>query len=131
VVSDVSQGRTEELRAAFTRKVPKRVEPVLAQMAQALEPSERILDAVTGSWRRGQDCAVVLTSRQLLIGGGGDLQAYPLASVLEASLQERWRKGDLTVRMIGQVADVTGIHLDDARQIERNIQTGIRLRSAT
>ena len=107
--------------------MPKGLDQNLVEMAQSLDPTEQILDAVAGSWRHSRNCAVVLTSRQLMVGGGSVLQFFPLTSGIEATLLEKWRSGELTVRMQGQVADVKGIHLDEARAITQHIKTGVRL----
>jgi hypothetical protein len=117
---------TDDLRRVIQRDLTsrdaKRVEPLLDAIGQQLEEAEQVVQAATGQWYGRRKCLLVATSRQLIAADERRLDAMAYEKLLAVDFNESWRTGRLFVRAHGAGADVSGLHLDRAREIHEIIR---------
>jgi hypothetical protein len=124
----------EDLRRIAQRDLTgrelKRYESLFPQLAVELEPAEQVLKLGSGDWYRNRSCVLIATSRQLIVADAQRTDPIPYDKMLAFDFDESWRKARVRVRAQGIGADVSGIHLDIAREIQKIIVTARRASQA-
>jgi hypothetical protein len=108
----------------------KRVNDLLPEIAPFVETNEQVLKATTGQWYNRRDCLLLATSRQLIVADDQRVDPMPYATIKTLDFDEKWRSARLAVRGLGVGADVSGIHLDQARELKQLIQAARRTSQA-